>query len=64
VRELFQRLIDQRSLLAYKYIGFWQCMDTLKDKQHLEELDQISAPWKVWQRTLSRNGSKAIWAGR
>jgi glucose-1-phosphate cytidylyltransferase len=64
VREPFQRLIDQRLLLAYKYTGFWQCMDTSKDKQRLEELDQTSAPWKVWQRTLSRNGSKAILVGK
>ena len=40
VREPFQRLIEKRALLAYKYTGFWQCMDTFKDKQHLEELNQ------------------------
>jgi glucose-1-phosphate cytidylyltransferase len=48
VREPFQRLIDKKSLLAYKNPGFWQCMDTFKDKQHLEELSQGAAPWKVW----------------
>lgn len=48
VREPFQRLIEQRALLAYRYSGFWQCMDTFKDKQVLEELDQTVAPWKVW----------------
>ena len=48
VREPFQRLIEKQALLAYKYNGFWQCMDTFKDKQHLEELNQGSAPWKVW----------------
>jgi len=48
VREPFQRLIRERALLAYKYKGFWQCMDTFKDKQHLEELNQGCAPWKVW----------------
>ena len=40
VREPFQRLIDKQALLAYKYTGFWQCMDTFKDKQHLEELNE------------------------
>jgi len=50
VREPFQRLIAERSLLAYKYSGFWQCMDTFKDKQCLEELNQGNAPWKVWNR--------------
>ncbi|MGB6130429.1 MAG: sugar phosphate nucleotidyltransferase [Acidobacteriaceae bacterium] len=48
VREPFQRLIEQRALLAHKYKGFWQCMDTFKDKQHLEALNQAAAPWKVW----------------
>ena len=48
VREPFQRLIEKKALLAYKYTGFWQCMDTFKDKQRLEELDQTSPPWKVW----------------
>jgi glucose-1-phosphate cytidylyltransferase len=47
VREPFQRLIEKRALLAYKYAGFWQCMDTFKDKQRLEELNQGTAPWKV-----------------
>ena len=44
----FQRLIEKQALLAYKYTGFWQCMDTFKDKQRLEELNQGAAPWKVW----------------
>jgi len=49
VREPFQRLIEKKALLAYKCTGFWQCMDTFKDKQHLEELNQGTAPWKVWK---------------
>ena len=50
VREPLQRLIEKKALLAYKCTGFWQCMDTFKDKQHLEELNQGNAPWKVWNR--------------
>ncbi|MGC1361432.1 MAG: sugar phosphate nucleotidyltransferase [Silvibacterium sp.] len=53
VREPFQRLIDQQALLAQKYSGFWQCMDTFKDKQHLEELNQGAAPWKVWNHVAN-----------
>lgn len=50
VREPFRRLIEKRALLAYKYTGFWQCMDTFKDKQRLEEMNaQGAAPWKVWR---------------
>ena len=48
VRQPFQRLIEANALLAYKCNGFWQCMDTFKDKQRLEELNQGDAPWKVW----------------
>ncbi len=37
-------------LMSYKHAGFWQPMDTLRDKQHLEELwDNGKAPWKVWR---------------
>lgn len=53
VREPFQRLIQMQALLAYKYTGFWQCMDTFKDKHHLEELNDGAAPWKVWDRVAS-----------
>jgi glucose-1-phosphate cytidylyltransferase len=50
VRQPFQRLIEKGALLAHKCTGFWQCMDTFKDKQCLEELNQSSAPWKVWHQ--------------
>jgi glucose-1-phosphate cytidylyltransferase len=59
VREPFQRLIEQRRLLSYKYNGFWQCMDTFKDKQRLEELDQTTAPWKVWNHVHAVSPSTA-----
>ena len=52
VREPFQRLISQNALLAHKYTGFWQCMDTFKDKQRLDELNVSSAPWKVWNHRV------------
>ena len=51
VRRPFQRLIEKGALLAHKCTGFWQCMDTFKDKQCLEELNQGKAPWKVWIHT-------------
>ena len=55
VREPFQRLIEERALLGYKYTGFWQCMDTFKDKQRLEELNQGAAPWKLWNHVPTPN---------
>lgn len=56
VRQPFQRLTEQSALLAYKCDGFWQCMDTFKDKQRLEELNQGAAPWKVWRRVPAAAG--------
>jgi len=42
-------LAAQHQLKAYQHEGFWQPMDTLRDKNHLEELWQSGkAPWKVW----------------
>lgn len=35
-------------LMMYKHNGFWQCMDTIREHEKLEELWSTSAPWKVW----------------
>ena len=43
-------LAKENQLAAFQHQGFWQPMDTLRDKNHLEELWQSGkAPWKVWQ---------------
>jgi len=48
-REPLEKLAGEGNLRAYKHSGFWQPMDTLQDKTHLEELwTSGSAPWKVW----------------
>lgn len=50
VEKPFQRLIQARQLIAYPHDGFWACMDTFKEKQHLEELhSKGNAPWEVWR---------------
>ncbi len=42
-------LVREGQLMAYPHDRFWQCMDTLRDKRHLEHLwDTGRAPWKVW----------------
>jgi glucose-1-phosphate cytidylyltransferase len=44
------RLAAQDQLQAFEHRGFWQPMDTLRDKNHLEQLwDSGRAPWKVWK---------------
>ena len=48
-REPMENLARDNQLAAYKHDGFWQPMDTLRDKNLLEELwDSGQAPWKVW----------------
>jgi glucose-1-phosphate cytidylyltransferase len=48
--ESLERLAAEDQLRAYFHTGFWQPMDTLRDKNHLEALWQSGrAPWKVWE---------------
>jgi len=48
-REPLERLATEAQLGAYRHDGFWQPMDTLRDKTHLEDLWQSGkAPWKAW----------------
>ncbi len=48
-REPIETLVAQGEVQAFFHKGFWQAMDTLRDKQHLEELWSIGkAPWKTW----------------
>lgn len=48
-REPMERLAAENQLSCYRHHGFWRPMDTLRDKQHLENLWQAGkAPWKVW----------------
>ncbi len=43
------RLAESKQMMAFEHHGFWQPMDTLRDKNHLEELWAAGkAPWKVW----------------
>lgn len=45
-----ERLAADGQLAAYRHGGFWQCMDTLRDRRLLESLWQAEeAPWKVWR---------------
>jgi glucose-1-phosphate cytidylyltransferase len=44
-----EALASERDLVAYRHEGFWQPMDTLRDRQYLEDLWQKgNAPWKHW----------------
>lgn len=48
-REPMEMLAQNSELMCFKHEGFWQCMDTLRDKERLEKMwAENIAPWKVW----------------
>ncbi len=49
-KEPLLKLAEEKQLCAYKHNGFWQCMDTQREKEMLEKLWAAGqAPWKVWK---------------
>lgn len=49
-KDPLENLANNGQLAAYRHEGFWQPMDTLRDKNYLEELWQLdTAPWKIWK---------------
>lgn len=49
-KEPLEALAAKRELKAYNYNGFWQCMDTKREKDKLEAMwESGEAPWKVWE---------------
>ena len=48
-RAPMERLAAEGNMAAFVHGGFWQCMDTLRDHQKLQELwESGKAPWKIW----------------
>jgi len=47
-QEPLQRLAADGQLAAYRHTGFWYAMDTLRDRNHLQELWESGAPWRTW----------------
>jgi glucose-1-phosphate cytidylyltransferase len=57
IYEPFQRLIQEGKVWSQRYEGFWQCMDTFRDKQLLDEMEASGAPpWRVWKNGRSVPG--------
>lgn len=45
-----EKLVEQQELMVFRHSGFWQCMDTQRDRQLLEEYwRDAEPPWKVWK---------------
>lgn len=52
-QEPFENLAKDGELMCYKHHGFWQCMDTLRDKEKLEALwSSNKAPWKITEKEI------------
>lgn len=48
-KEPLEKLANENKLGCYRHDGFWQCMDTMRDREKLEELwSSGKAPWKLW----------------
>ncbi len=49
-RDPLERLSSDRQLIMYPHDGYWQCMDTLRDKQTLEaDWENPNCPWRIWK---------------
>lgn len=58
VEQPFQRMIARRKLRAWHYPGFWQPMDTFKDKIGFDRIEgRGDCPWKVWLKPASECGA-------
>ena len=50
-KDVLTRLVDEKNLAGFVHKGFWQCMDTKREKDMLEELwESGKAPWKEWDK--------------
>lgn len=60
VMEPFQRLIQNKKLTTYQHLGFWEAMDTFKDKMKLDAMEaKGDTPWTVWKEK-DENPKRAI----
>jgi glucose-1-phosphate cytidylyltransferase len=51
VEQPFLRLIGERKLITYRWEGFWQCMDTFKDKITFDRMEaRGTCPWVIWNK--------------
>jgi glucose-1-phosphate cytidylyltransferase len=63
--EPLERLSRDRQMIGYTHRGFWSCMDTLREKNMLEDLwNSGKAPWKIWERDEARTEALRASIGR
>ncbi|MGB8535470.1 MAG: glucose-1-phosphate cytidylyltransferase [Acidobacteriaceae bacterium] len=62
-KEPLERLAAEGQLMAYRHTGFWQCMDTIREKKILETYwESGNAPWKTWEESNASisNGARGV----
>jgi glucose-1-phosphate cytidylyltransferase len=62
-KEPLERLAGEGQLMAYRHTGFWQCMDTIREKKILETYwESGNAPWKTWEESNESisNGARGV----
>jgi glucose-1-phosphate cytidylyltransferase len=61
VEKPFQRLADAGQLFAYRHGGFWNAMDTFKDKIAFDRMNgKGDTPWKVWEKRAGGKGGEQV----
>jgi len=49
-KEPLEAVVRKNQLICFQHHGFWQCMDTLRDKEKLDKMwSEGKAPWKLWK---------------
>jgi len=62
-KEPLERLAGEGQLMAYRHTGFWQCMDTIREKKILETYwESGNAPWQTWEESNASisNGARGV----
>ena len=50
-QDTLKELTRKKEVMAFKHSGFWQAIDTLRDKNYVESLwNKKKAPWKIWKK--------------
>ena len=61
VEKPFERLVAEQKLMTYRHKGFWQAMDTFKDKMLLDDMQREgNPPWEVWKNGYSKEQKKIL----
>jgi len=55
-----QGVAERGELRAYRHAGFWQCMDTPRERDYLNALWKKGGPWKIWKDDINENAKNLV----